>query len=84
MKTMMNVRANAEETRANISITANYNGVDKIREFGEIKEKYSDAEKLGMKWNNNTGEYEAEIDLTPENAKPFVDYAESHQIEIIM
>ena len=84
MKTQMNVKANATETKAMIQISTVYKGIDKMKEFSEIKRMFSDSEKIGMKWNNNTGEYEAEIDLTPENAEPFVKYAESKNIEIVM
>lgn len=81
MKTTMNVKANAEETKAVITIVTNYKGIDKIKEFSEIKNRFEDS---GMIWNEKTGEYETEIDLTPENAEPFVKYAESKNIDIIM
>jgi len=84
MKTTMKVTANAKETKAIIQISTIFQGIDKMNEFSEIKNRFQDSENIGMKWNNATGEYEAEIDLTPENAHPFVEYANSHNIQIIM
>lgn len=82
MRTKMRVQAS--ETKAQIQISTVYRGVNKIEEFSEIKSMFSDSENIGMQWNDRTGEYEIEIDLTPENVKPFVKYAESHSIEIVV
>lgn len=82
MKTTMRVQE--KEKNAIIQISTNYKGLDKIAEFNEIKSLFKDAEKIGMEWNAASGEYEAEILLTEENAKPFVEYAASKKIEIIM
>lgn len=84
MKTIMRVRATENDTKARIKTVTNFNGIDKMKEFSEIKNQFSDAEKLGMIWNKITGEYEIEINLTPEEAQPFVKYAEKKNIEIIM
>lgn len=84
MKTKMKIQVNADETKAVIQISTVYKGFDKIKEFSEIKNMFSDSENIGMKWNNLTGEYESEINLSPANAEPFIKYAESHNIEIVM
>ena len=84
MKTIMRVQATENDTKAIIQTVTNFNGIDKMKEFSEIRNQFFDAEKLGMKWNEKTGEYLIEINLTPEDAQPFVKYAEKKNIEIIM
>jgi hypothetical protein len=82
MKATMRVRANESETKAFVEISFSGHGFDNANEVEKMRKHFSDAEKVGMKWDR--GSYRAEIDLTPENAQPFVEYAESHNIEIVM
>lgn len=45
------------------------------------KEKYVEAENLGMKWNHS--QYEIFVDATQEACAPLVQFAEKNDIEII-
>lgn len=51
-------------------------------DYDAVREKYADAEKLGMRWDRV--EYVAEIPATPEDAEPFQQYAEEKGIKLVL
>lgn len=84
MKEKMVASVNEETMVAKMNLTSVFKGIDKVSEFAAFKKAFSDCAKIGMVWNDKTGEYEAKIALTPESGKVFADYAEEHGIELII
>ena len=70
-----------EDNKINFQLRFSGKGHDNAEMVCEEAQKYSDAKKIGMKWNHC--EYTATVDATPEECAPFISFAEKHKIEIV-
>lgn len=81
MKANMSVRMNQDETKVIITLSFTGHGWDNHDAVDREAQKYADALKIGMSYNQ--GRYTAEIEPTEEACAPFMAFADKHGLEII-